>query len=188
MADDALKAIFMASRPALLRFLAVRGAASEDAEDILQNLYLKLDMTVAVPISEPRAYLYRMADNLLLDQRRSGLRRMKRDEQWAASRGDTDGEQDARPTPEDIVIARSQLAIVTAALATLPPRTVEIFRRFRIEGERQTAIADGLGISVSAVEKHLQRAYVVILSSKSDLDAANPHLRRLDDEREMNDR
>ncbi|WP_138921377.1 sigma factor-like helix-turn-helix DNA-binding protein, partial [Novosphingobium pentaromativorans] len=53
---------------------------------------------------------------------------------------------------------------------TLPDRTAWIFRQYRIEGQSQRDIAHELGISLSAVEKHLQRAYKAVLSLRSRLD------------------
>ena len=171
MTAQLLKSLFMASRPAVLRFLRVRGASAEEAEDLLQDLYVKLDGQPIGPVAEPRAYLYRMADNLLLDQRRASLRRGRREESWSGHEARVVAP--AQVGTDDALIARDHLRQVTAALAALPDRTVEIFRRFRIEGERQKVIAADFDISVSAVEKHLQRAYEVVLAVKTRFDAEN---------------
>ena len=177
MTAHLLKSLFMASRPALLRFLRMRGASAEEAEDLVQDLYLKLDVQPIGSVTEPRAYLYRMADNLMLDRRRAAMRRERREESW--SDNDTGITAPSAPiATDDALIAQEQVRLVTAALATLPERTVEIFRRFRIEGERQKAIAADFGISVSAVEKHLQRAYEVVLDVKARFDAENGPPRR----------
>ena len=64
-------------------------------------------------------------------------------------------------------------------LDALPERTRTIFRRFRIDGEPQRLIADELGISVSAVEKHLARAYQAIADVKLRLDEDRSTGRRL---------
>lgn len=183
MTAHLLKSLFMASRPALLRFLRMRGAGAEEAEDLVQDLYLKLDGQPIGSVAEPRAYLYRMADNLMLDRRRASLRRERREESWFGEASDIAGSS-ATPPIDDALIAQEQLRLVGAALATLPERTVEIFRRFRIEGERQKAIAADFDISVSAVEKHLQRAYEVVLAAKARCDAENEPRRRLTGESE----
>jgi RNA polymerase sigma-70 factor (ECF subfamily) len=59
-----------------------------------------------------------------------------------------------------------------------------IFRRFRIEGEQQRAIAAELGISISAVEKHLARAYKDISAARLRLDEETPSGRSLTDDRD----
>jgi RNA polymerase sigma-70 factor (ECF subfamily) len=112
-----------------------------------------------------------MADNLLLDRRRSSTRRANRDKAWAVAQTGTSVEVDDRPTVEEELIARERLAAVSAALARLPDRTSHIFRRFRIDGVPQNEIAAELGISVSAVEKHLQKAYHALVRVQAALDA-----------------
>jgi RNA polymerase sigma factor (sigma-70 family) len=174
MTAQQLKSMFLECRPALLRFLRARGAATDEAEDLLQDLFLKLEVQPTGPIAEPRAYLYRMADNLMLDRQRSAQRRARREGAWLE-----DSTNPAARATDHLLIAQEQLRQVGAALATLPLRTVEIFRRFRIDGERQKVIAADLGISVSAVEKHLQRAYDVVVTAKAEADADNEPPRRL---------
>ena len=180
MPAQSLQTLFMASRPALLRFMQLRGVSADEAEDLVQDLYLKLEGLTVGPIAEPRAYLYRMADNLLLDRRRAAIRRARREELWSQAGPDSQASPgDPATAADDALIARQQLHIVESAIASLPERTVEIFRRFRIEGERQKHIAADLSISVSAVEKHLQRAYEVVLAVKAKTDEENAPSRRL---------
>lgn len=173
--------MFDTHRDALKRFLAARGAPPQDAEDILQEVFLKLGKVPTGPIADPMAYLYRMADNLLIDARRSKNRRMAREQAWTEAWHGA-GEVDHRPTIEDQLIAREQLGIVRRALALMPDRTQFIFRRFRLEEIGQRQIASELGITVSAVEKHLQRAYRSLLDAKLKLDADYASPRRLNSE------
>ena len=186
MTANLLKSLFMTNRPALLRFLRMRGASLEDSEDLVQDLYLKLEGQPIGSVAEPRAYLYRMANNLLLDRRRASHRRTRREEHWAGS-GTFYGNSpvDGSVAADDALISHEQLQFVSEALASLPERTVEVFRRFRIESERQRQIAADLGISVSAVEKHLQRAYAVVLAMKFRVDAGIDPQRRLKGESEF---
>ena len=179
--NDGLLHIFAESRPALLRFLTLRGASSEDAEDLLQEVYLKLLAGGIGPVVEPRAYLYRMANNHFLGSRRTDGRRARREEDWMDVHGGSDGEIDARPSVEAELIAREQLAILQHVIDGLPERTRMIFRRFRIDGEPQRQIAADLAISISAVEKHLARAYGAISAAKSNLDGDHRDPRSLND-------
>ncbi|WP_309660938.1 sigma-70 family RNA polymerase sigma factor [Sphingomonas sp.] len=185
MPAQSLQTLFMASRPALLRFMQLRGVSAGEAEDLVQDLFLKLEGLTIGPIADPRAYLYRMADNLLLDRRRAAARRVRREELWSQVRpGSPASPIDPAAAADDRLIAQQQLVIVESALASLPARTVEIFRRFRIDGERQKHIAADFGISVSAVEKHLQRAYEIVLVVKAQIDEENEPRRRLGKESE----
>ena len=115
------------------------------------------------PIADPVAYLYRVANNLAIDRRRSLQRRQQRDHGWADMRTTDSGWS---PSAERVLLARDQLRMVDAALAGLGERTDRIFRRFRIEGATQERIAADMGISLSAVEKHLQKAYRALLRIK----------------------
>jgi len=180
VSSSGLIALFTNLRPALLRFLVSRGASADEAEDILQDLNLKLLADDLGPIGQPRAYLYRMANNQFLVHRRAVGRRVRREEDWvSAQRGDAHHEADEKPSAETELIAREQVAILQRVLDGLPERTRTIFRRFRIDGEPQRAIANQLGISVSAVEKHLARAYEVISEAKLRIDEGRPERRRL---------
>ena len=77
----------------------------------------------------------------------------------------------------------TQLAILQRILDGLPERTRIIFRRFRIDGEPQRVIAGELGISISAVEKHLARAYQAIAAAKLRLNEDHADRRSLTGER-----
>lgn len=168
-----LSAVFEANRNALRRFLAARRVQPDEIEDILQEIFLRIRTTPTGPISDPIAYLYRMADNLVIDLRRSQSRRATREQAWtAAHRGD--GEADRQPSAEETLIAKEQLTHIRRTLLRLPERTLLIFRRFRLDGVGQRQIAAELGISVSAVEKHLQRAYRALLEARSKIDEDLP--------------
>jgi RNA polymerase sigma factor (sigma-70 family) len=172
---DGLIALFAEIRAALLRYLMARGAASDEAEDILQDVYIKLLADRIADVEQPRAYLYRMTNNQFLAHRRAAGRRVRREEDWVSAQGGG-GEADLKPSVETELIARQQLAILQRVLDDLPERTRIIFRRFRIDGEPQREIAGQLGISVSAIEKHLAKAYQAITDAKLRLgeDRATP--------------
>ena len=152
-----LKAVFLAERRMLLRLLGARLRDPELAEEVLQELWIKLEGMPSGPIADPAAYLYRMANNLAFDRRRSEARRSAREGVWRDSQDDIE-----QPDAERALIARERLAQLQAALGALPERTSLIFRRYRIDGVPRRDIAAEEGISVSAVEKHLQRAYRAI--------------------------
>jgi RNA polymerase sigma-70 factor (ECF subfamily) len=121
-----------------------------------------------------------MAENLVLDRSRASHRRFRRESEW--TNGQVDGSLanaiDARPSTERVLMARDYLRHVNTALETLPEPTVIAFRAVRIDGTPQKQVAAMLGISLSAVEKHLQRAYRMIAALKLRLDAETPAPRR----------
>ncbi len=153
-----LKAVFLSERPMLLRLLTARLRDADAAEDVLQDLWLRLEAAASGPVADPAAYLFRMANNLAFDRRRSEARRNARDGAWL----DTQSEASDFPTAEDALISRERLSALERAVARLPERTAAIFRAYRFDERSRKDIAADEGISVSAVEKHLHRAYKAI--------------------------
>jgi RNA polymerase sigma-70 factor (ECF subfamily) len=182
MSGHGLEAVFLNNRATLLRFLAARGAG-DDAEDLLQELWMKASTAQTGPIANPLAYLYRMADNLMLDRRRETQRRMRRDDAWnEAASGAMPGVSE-QPSAERVLLARERMRIVDQRLDALGERSASIFRSHRIDGVPQRDIAEQLGISLSAVEKHLQKAYRALVELRTaDNDAGLSPKRRHTDE------
>lgn len=179
MSDGGLKAIFAGQRPMLLRLLTARLGSRDEAEDALQDMWLRLDQASAQPIAQPAAFLYRMASNLATDRRIAAARRGARDAGWLGVQPGADEYAD----PERAAVARGQWQLVEGAIADMPDRMAIALRMFRLEERSQRDIADHLGISVSGVEKLLQRAYRKI-HDRLTLDGeglGEPH--RLDNER-----
>jgi RNA polymerase sigma factor (sigma-70 family) len=170
MSNSGLLKAFMELRPALLRYLSLRGARADEADDILQEVSLKLSSDAIGPIDQPRAYLYKMANNQFLLHRRTVDRRERREEAWVDAHSGEPREIDEAPSAEAHLLAREQLAILQRVLDGLPDRTRSIFRCFRIEGQSQREIAAAWDISISAVEKHLARAYAAIAAARLGLD------------------
>lgn len=142
----------------LLRLVIARMGSADEAEDILQDMWLRLSRPIAQPVAEPVGYLYRMAQNLVADRRLSASRRQARDTVWIDGRpGDADA-----PDAERALIGRERLARIERAIAAMPERMQTALRLFRIDQVPQRDIAARLGITVSGVEKLLRRAYVNI--------------------------
>jgi RNA polymerase sigma-70 factor (ECF subfamily) len=179
MTVSGLYEAFLGLRPALHRYLLRRGAREDEAEDILQEVSLTLVSGKTGPVSEAGGYLYRMATNHFLIHRRGAGRRARREEDWMDAHVGDPPDLDERPSAETSLIARQQLAILQSVIDRLPERTRTIFRRFRLDGETRPAIASDLGISVSAVEKHLARAYEAITVARLRLGEDQPLPRHL---------
>lgn len=164
-----LSAIFMNNRPALLRFLRARGAG-DDAEDLLQDMWMKLEAKDLGPVADPLPYLYRMANNLMLDRYRSSTRRERREQDWAAGAGGVMADPSEDVAIDERLILAERLEEARAVLRSLGPRVELVFRRFRMEGVGQRLIADELGVSLTTVEKDLQKAYRAMIALKQKLD------------------
>ena len=171
-ADGGLRAVFLAQRAMLLRLFVARLGSREEADDALHDLWLRLDQLGTTPIAQPAAFLYRVASNLATDRRIAGARRDARDGAWLASQPAADDMPDA----ERALVARDALRVVEQAIDAMPERMGRALRLFRIEGRSQRAIADELGISVSGVEKLLQRAYRILHARLAEVNGAMPVL------------
>ncbi|HEX7871322.1 MAG TPA: sigma-70 family RNA polymerase sigma factor [Sphingobium sp.] len=170
MTEAGLRAIFLANRDRLLRFLAAHGAG-EEAEDLLQELWLRIAAAPLHPIGQPLSYLYRAANNLMLDRYRSQRQAQKRDTDWSEAAVTVAGQSDT-PSSERRIIAEQQLALVARELDALGERTARIFRRHRVDGIAQRDIAREFGVSLSTVESDLRRAYRVMIDLRRRFDEA----------------
>lgn len=184
MTGSGMQSVFLANRAALQRFLRARGCG-DAVDDLLQELWLKLGSVDTGPIANPLGYLFRMADNLVLDHNRSDRRRARRDEVWTETAGSAVRGVSDQPSAEAALLARERLRIVAAAIEATGERTAAIFRRYRIDGIGQAEIAREMGISLSAVEKHLQKAYRALVAVRETLDAemASPQRPHIEERR-----
>jgi RNA polymerase sigma-70 factor (ECF subfamily) len=124
----------------------------------VQEIYVRLARVADdAPIENPAAYLYRLGSNLMLEQMRGQRRSTARDAAWGEAQAMTVGPD---PVADDVaadqvVAARQRLAAVVAAVRELPPRTQDVFRLHKLEGLSHAETAARLGVSRSAVEKHM---------------------------------
>lgn len=159
-AQDLIAAYFE-QRESLGRFFRARLGAQADVEDLLQDLYLKVSAVEPDrDVREPRAYLFRLASNLMMDRWRSGRRSAVRDEAWRMATHATGLSEDVddAPSAEDVVAGRQRLAMLTKALPNLPQKTSTVFRLHKFDGLSYAEVAVRLGISRSSVEKHMMDA------------------------------
>jgi RNA polymerase sigma-70 factor (ECF subfamily) len=169
MDANGLEAVYLSSRDALLRFLRAHGAG-EAAEDLLQELWLRLQDARPGPIAQPLAYLYRAANNLMLDRYRSDRQATIREREWTDSTGATHPGRSDAPAGDRVLAARQELDRAQAVLAALGPRVEQIFRRHRLDGVPQRMLASEFGVSLSTVESDLRKATQALLAFKRSLD------------------
>src|SRR5690606_14273159 len=93
MSGTGLEAVFLSNRDRLLAFLRAHGAG-EAAEDLLQELWVKVSTAPAGPIARPLSYLYRAANNLMLDHYRSRQQAVRRDQHWSEAATTLPGRSD----------------------------------------------------------------------------------------------
>jgi RNA polymerase sigma-70 factor (ECF subfamily) len=139
----------------LQRFLRRRIDDTEEAADLVQDVYLRLVRTRDLQrIAHPKAFLFQTATNLLRDDRRGKQVRRADHSQHALHRLHAT----ETPTPERVLEGRQRLRAFEQALAELSPRCREVFLLARYDGLTHPQIARRLGITVSGVEKHIVKA------------------------------
>jgi len=156
---------YFEKRDVLLRYITAACRDSALAEDIVQDLYVKLSALETEPVVDnPSGYLFRMANNIYLNRLRALKSERTRDHAWQATSFETvagDAVTD-EPSPEARLTSRQQMARLRIAIDALPERTQAIFRLHKLDGLPQTQVAARLGISVSSVEKHLASALKIL--------------------------
>lgn len=154
----ALVETYLDRRADLVRFFTLRLKSPAAAEDLVQEIYLRLARVEAdARIDNPAAYLYRLGSNLMLEQLRGQRRSAARAEAWSEAHTSRIGEASLadEPAADEALASRQRLSAVIAAVRELPPRTQEVFRLHKLEGLSHAETAARLGVSKSAVEKHM---------------------------------
>ncbi len=139
----------------LRKLLHHKGRTVDEAEDLIQEAFLRLQQyRRSRHVQEPEAFLVRTVQNLSIDAAR---RRSRRGAHVAV---DHPVRQliDPQPLPDEVLADRQRLQHLRAGLEQLAPRTREVVILHRIDGYGQAQIASRLGITVSAVEKHIAKA------------------------------
>lgn len=150
-----------ALRARLVKACQRRGRTLEDAEDLVQQAYLRLlEYRQTSPIHDERTFLARIVNNLNIN-----LYRREQILTFAAEPVEELDEQalfvDRVADPERVVTARQQLDSIMTMLTSVSRRTCEVFISYTW-GYTHQEIAYRLGISRRTVQKHIARANLLL--------------------------
>lgn len=161
-----LLSAYMERREDLLRYFRVRLRSDEAAEDLVQDIYLKIVDRRGEAIDNPAAYLYRLGTNLMLDRIKVRRRAEARDAEWHGTNvSDVGGVQVAAEAPADeATAAKLQLSRILEAVRALPPAAQEAFRLHKLEGLSHAETAAAMGVSRSSVEKYMMASLKLIVA------------------------
>jgi len=158
-ADPALADLYRHHRAELHRFLVARTGDAAEAEDVLQEVWIRASAQPPASVEHWRAYLFRTAHNLVIDRARARRRRAARERSWTESEhgplSPTEEVADTHGSAEDAIEEREEAARLTSAIANLPEGARRAFVLHKIEGLSHGEVAAQLGISKSGVEKHM---------------------------------
>jgi RNA polymerase sigma-70 factor (ECF subfamily) len=152
---------YVAMRGMLLRFLTARLGNSASAEDVYQELFIRLRQTkLPDDVSNVRGFLFRTAYNLANEHARTNRRRGARDASWVDANTHSVGPERVfdQPGADEALAAKQRMKVVAMALDELSPKCREVFIRCRVHGLSHREVSEQLGISAKAVEKHMTTA------------------------------
>jgi RNA polymerase sigma-70 factor (ECF subfamily) len=140
----------------LLRYLTDLLTRREEAEDVLQETYVRLMQVDQLESGGVRALIFKVATNLAYDRFRQRRAR--------GPHGDDDALADVashEPAPERIVALEQAVEIVKRTLLELKPRCRQVFLLRTAEELGYEDIAARLGISKRTAEREMQHALEV---------------------------
>lgn len=146
--------LFVHHRKALVDYAAPITGCRAQAEDVVQEAWLRFNHGKHTHLARPLAYLYRIVRNLALDLTRSAGNSQRQDDadnlfaQMPAS----------TPSPEQQLFQQDELRLIAEALARLPERTRIAFEMHRLGGYTLQQIAAHLGISVGLAHQLVRTA------------------------------
>lgn len=139
---------FIPHEAALRAWLRVRFSSLSDCDDAIQESYARLlRMPAPLNIANPKAYLFMVARNVVLDL----ARHQKHAPRLTDVHEDCGHVLDESRGVVDSVSASQELELLADAIAQLPERCAEVMRLRQIQGCASSEIASRLGISVNTV-------------------------------------
>jgi RNA polymerase sigma-70 factor (ECF subfamily) len=161
---------------ALRKFLVRRHVPSDDVADVVQETYCRVLKSGEVErIRHPKAFLFRVANNVVLNAARH--RRIGVEDDAMEIEGIE--VSDEEPSAYRRLKAEQELAIVRAALKELTPKCREVFVLNRFEHLSYADIAAELDLSVSMIEKYVSQALSYLRKRVADADAGRKNLHLL---------
>lgn len=155
-AAEFVTSLFIESREELLRFLAFRVHDRVLIDDLEQEVYLRLLRLDGVHlIRNPRAYVLRVAANVVADHGRRPSTRAQNEPP------ENDRFVDKSSGPFERFLWRQRFERIQQAIGALPERPRRALILHRRYGMTYDDIATELGVSRSMVKKYLKKALLL---------------------------
>ncbi|MDO5978873.1 RNA polymerase sigma factor [Flavivirga spongiicola] len=160
--EKAYESIFNEHSETLRNFIYYKCGDIEQAEDIVQESFVKLWRNCAKVIFEKaKSYLYTVAKNIFLNEVAHKKVVLQHQVHLASDR--------TNETPEFLFEEREFMVKLEKAIADLPEKQREVFLLSRIDKKKYSEISDIVGISVKAVEKRMSQALVTLRARIGDI-------------------
>src|SRR5258707_6412552 len=142
-------------RVPLIRYFGKRIREAYDVDDLVQEVFIRLVRQAAIEsVQQIDSYVFQTAANVIRDRaRRQAARHHREHDELCESDLPTND-----LSPERVLLGAEQLERAIAALEELSESTRQVFVLRRYEGMRHEEIAAHLGMSVSGVRFHMEKA------------------------------
>lgn len=141
----------------IFRYIRSRIICPETAADLTQDTFIRFFRADKNSIiTEARAYLYRVARNIVIDHVRSAS--ILPAPKFIVEIDEAANLADERPPLDDILESRAQVAEISKAVSTLTRPCQRIFWLSRFYGFKNREIAEREGVCLSTVEKNISKA------------------------------
>jgi RNA polymerase sigma-70 factor (ECF subfamily) len=157
---DSIEGLYRRFRAPVTSYFRRRIPGEGEAEELTQEVFVRLTRhRESLSFHNIEGFVFTIAANLLRDRSRRNASRggdsvsVEQDLVHCHDRNLVDVLE-----PERVAMGRQDLQRAVTALNELAERTQDVFVLQRIEGMKNKEIARELGISVSAVEKHMAKA------------------------------
>lgn len=162
----------MFSRPPgftrLLKLLRRRGRSQEDAEDLIQEAFLRLtEYCRTREVRNEAGFLQRTVINLSIDRHRVDSRHPCLG-QSVEELAEVLPILDPAPGPDEVLASEQRLDQVRTVLGAVSPRTRDIYLAHRA-GYSYEELAATFGVSTSTIEKSVARAVVALMNRRDSL-------------------
>ncbi|MCS6297147.1 MAG: sigma-70 family RNA polymerase sigma factor [Nitrospira sp.] len=139
----------------LLRFFTHKLGCRDLAADCAQETYVHLvRMRPNIDVQNPRAFLFRVAANLAVDN----LRKIRIRREAMSIDPLPENAASLAPSAEDALDAKQRLVRLERAMGELSPKCRSALLMNRLDGKTHREIAEELGVSESMVAKYVIQA------------------------------
>ncbi len=165
--SDLLAQVAQRYRAALNAYFRRRVPLAHECEDLTQEVLLRLARRGCdASIQNVQPYVFQIAASVLVDH-------FRRRNRHGADLTDSYAEEDfpaVETSPEQAMLGDERLDRLRREIAGLPERARQAFVLFRFEGMKQAEIAERMGITVSAVEKHIKLGMIRLATAFAGAD------------------
>lgn len=145
-----------------------------EAEDLAQEVFVRYSRVLSrEAVLNPKALLFRMARNLVIDSGRAEQKRQNCLTDILSLGADARADQTA--TPEEEILVKEALEVIEAVVRNLPPKCRRAFVLSRYHHLTHSQISADMGISIAGVKRHINLALAKCDAAVKGLDKGLKH-------------